>query len=74
MSTVAISETIGIILSLTIGELFDFYATPKFAIALLSMFAVSICFLPESPLSLMKQNKIAVSKSKGTSEMSLVVL
>lgn len=63
ISTLVLFETIGMLLAFTIGHFCDFYAIPLFSIVLLAVFGVSLCFLPESPLFLMKINKTAVSKS-----------
>lgn len=61
VSTLILSETTGILLAYIIGNYFDFYAIPKFAIALTTIFVVSLYFLPETSLFLMKQNKVKVS-------------
>lgn len=61
MSTLILTETTGILLGYIIGSSFDFYAIPKFAIALTTIFSISLYFLPETSLFLMKQNRVNVS-------------
>ncbi|XP_031634206.1 facilitated trehalose transporter Tret1-like [Contarinia nasturtii] len=57
-STLALAWNVGILLAFTFGNYLDFNATPKFVIALMILTAVLLCFFPESPTFLYKQNKI----------------
>lgn len=61
-TTHVLLENFGILLAYIIGAFFDFSAIPIFAIslAILSVFLIYYC-LPESPLFLVKNNKISVS-------------
>lgn len=43
-----------------LGTYFNYNAIPAFGIAIALLFAVLFFFFPESPLFLLKQNKIAV--------------
>lgn len=61
VSTLSLTENFGILLAYIIGNYFDFYATPQFTIVLTTLFGILLCFFPESPLILVKQEKIAVS-------------
>ncbi|XP_031622894.1 facilitated trehalose transporter Tret1-like isoform X2 [Contarinia nasturtii] len=58
-STLVLSCNIGILLAFVFGNYFDFYMTPKFVIASTILCAVLLCFFPESPSFLMKQNRIS---------------
>lgn len=60
-STLVLSENVGMLMAYCIGNYFDFYAIPKFAILVTIICAISLYFLPESPLFLLKQNKLLVS-------------
>lgn len=60
VSTLILMETFGILLAYIIGNFCDFYTIPKFAIALTTIFATALYFLPESSLFLLKQQKINV--------------
>ncbi|XP_055302940.1 uncharacterized protein LOC129568722 [Sitodiplosis mosellana] len=57
-STLILSENVGILLAFTLGYLCDFYTIPKVVIGLTALCAVLICFLPDTPSFLMKQNRI----------------
>lgn len=59
-STLVLSCNMGILLSFIFGHFFQFYVTPIIAIAFTVVFVVSLFFFPESPLVLMKQNKLSV--------------
>ena len=59
-STFVLSSNMGILLAFIFGHYFDFYAPPKFVIALTSFFAIAMLFFPETPLTLVKHGKIAV--------------
>lgn len=54
------SGNIGVLLEFIFGHYLDFYATPKIVIGVTSVFAIALFFFPESPMVLMKQNKIPV--------------
>lgn len=54
----------GIVIAFTLGNFCDFYAIPKFVIALNILFVILIYFFPETPIFLIKQNKISVCDSK----------
>lgn len=60
-STFTFANVFGVLLGCTIGSLFKVYATLLVGIILVIIFGVSIVFLPETPLFLLKQNKIFVS-------------
>lgn len=60
VSTLILMETAGILLAYIIGNYCDFYTIPMFAIALTTVFATTLYFLPESSLFLLKQQKINV--------------
>lgn len=60
-STLAMAWNVGILLMFTFGAHLDFYAAPKFVIALMILNIVLLYFLPDSPIYLYKQNKIVVS-------------
>lgn len=62
VSTLVLAENFGYLLAYIIGNYFDFYAIPKFGILITAIFAILLVFFPESPLILVKQNKMAVSK------------
>lgn len=57
-------ENLGVLLAYIIGEYFKFYAMPLFAIILIAAFAILLLFIPESPIYLIRKNKIDVSKRK----------
>lgn len=61
VSTMNLTENFGIFLSFVFGAFFDFYMTPKFVIALTILFGITFSFFPESPQTLVKQNRISVS-------------
>lgn len=63
-SSVVLSANIGILIALIFGNYCDFYATPKFAITLSALFMILFSFFPESPVFLIKQNRVSVSKSE----------
>lgn len=60
-STFTLTCNFGILLSFIFGSFFDFYTTPKFVILLTIVCGILLFFLPESPLFLVKQNKLSVS-------------
>lgn len=62
ISTLVFGEDVGQLLALIIGNYFSFYAIPKFAIVLMVCLVILFSFLPETPLHLLKGNKIAVSE------------
>lgn len=61
ISTLVVTETVGIVLGYIIGTYMDFRATPKFGIAITALFSLSLIFFPETSLFLLKQNKFTVS-------------
>lgn len=50
----------GVFLAFLLGNFFDYFMTPKVMIALLFTFVSAFMFFPESPIVLVKQNKIKV--------------
>ncbi|XP_031629245.1 facilitated trehalose transporter Tret1-like [Contarinia nasturtii] len=56
-ATLAVSCNVGILLEFIFGYYFNFYAPPKFVIALTTVCGVLLYFLPESPSFLIEQNK-----------------
>lgn len=60
-STFVLNLNIGILLAFIFGDSFDYFMTPKFAIALTAVCAILLLFFPETPAFLMKQNKVSVS-------------
>lgn len=61
LSSVYTSENVGFLVAYTIGNYFGYYAMPLFAIVLIVIYMVLIALLPETPIFLMRQNKIEVS-------------
>lgn len=62
VSTLVLSENVGMLLAFVIGNSFEYPAIPIFSIVLLTLFAILLYFIPESPLFLLKQDKIKVSE------------
>lgn len=54
----------GILLAFVFGSYLDYFATPKFVIALMILTGVLLFFFPETPSFLAKQNKLLVSATK----------
>lgn len=48
------------VIAYVLGAYFDYYTSPKFAAALAVLYGVLFFFFPETPLYLLKQNKISV--------------
>lgn len=63
-STHVLTENLGILIAYVIGAFFDFYAIPLCAIIFAIASGILIYFLPETPLFLVKQNKITVNLCK----------
>lgn len=63
-STVVLSANLGILIALILGNYCDFFVPPKVVITLCLLFVILFSFFPESPLFLLKQNRISVSKKK----------
>lgn len=61
LSAVYTTENLGFLIAYTFGNYFDYYAMPLFAIVLTSVYTILILFLPETPIFLMRQNKVDVS-------------
>lgn len=61
VTTFALGEFIGYLMAFILQNYFGFYAIPKFIVSVLVIFACLFVFFPESPLFLVKQNKIDVS-------------
>lgn len=61
LSTVYTTENVGFLIAYTFGNYFDYYAMPLFAIALTATYTILIALFPETPIFLMRQNKIDVS-------------
>lgn len=51
----------GVLLAFLLGNYFDYFMTPKVMIGFLIVFVSLFIFFPESPMVLVKQNKIMVS-------------
>lgn len=62
LSTVYATENFGILIGYIIGNYFDYYAMPLFSIILISIYTILILILKESPIFLVRQNKIDVSR------------
>lgn len=62
ISTMVFGEDFGIMLASVFGHYFGYYGIPKLAIAIMTCLAILLCFFPETPVFLMKQGKISVSK------------
>lgn len=60
-SSVVVSCHIGLPIAFALGTYFSFAAIPICSIALSVLFCVSFFFLPETPLFLVKRDKLAVS-------------
>lgn len=60
MSFSVMATNAGIVAAFMIGTFFDFYAMPKFVIALTIVFVILCSFFPESPIFLIKRNKLSV--------------
>lgn len=54
-------EDFGILLASIFGHYFGFYGIPILAIAMMTCLAILLCFIPETPVFLMKQDRIVVS-------------
>lgn len=61
ISSIYAVEVLGVLLAYIIGEYFKFYAMPLFSIILIAAFAILLLFVPESPIFLVRKNKIDVS-------------
>lgn len=59
-SVVPIGSATGILIAYTLGNYFNYYVTPIFAIVSIAIFAVVFLFFPESPVFLVRQNRITV--------------
>ncbi|XP_055326346.1 facilitated trehalose transporter Tret1-like isoform X1 [Sitodiplosis mosellana] len=58
VSSLILSENFGMLLGFTLGHFYNFYIVPQFVISLMALFAVLLFFFPETPVFLVKQNKI----------------
>lgn len=63
-SSLVLTENIGILMAFILGNYCDFYMIPKFIIALTILFGVLLLFFAESPIFLVKQNRIDVRTEK----------
>lgn len=63
VTMLALGEFSGFMLAFILQYCFGFYAIPKFIIAVLVIFAGLFVFFPESPLYLIKKNRIDVSEN-----------
>ena len=61
VSTVVVSGHIGVVISFVLGAYSEYISYPILAIALTLLFDVIFVFFPETPIFLIKQNRIAVS-------------
>lgn len=59
-STAIVSANIGVVIAMALGTYFDYKATPICAILLTVLFGVIFFFFPETPIFLVKHNKISV--------------
>lgn len=55
--------SVGIPIGFVLGAYFTYAAIPICAIAVATLFGVMFFFFPETPLFLVKQNKISVNQS-----------
>lgn len=62
-SAVIVGINVGLPIGFVLGAYFDYAVIPISAIALATLFGVMFFFLPETPLYLVKQNKISVYQS-----------
>lgn len=62
-STVVFSCNIGMLIAFTVGAYCDFGVIPKMMTVLTILSTVSLIFFPETPSVLLKQDKIAVSRT-----------
>lgn len=60
--TLVLSGHIGVVISFALGAYSTYISYPIFAIATSILFIVIFVFFPETPVFLLKQNKIAVSR------------
>lgn len=56
-----LTENLGMLIGYVIGAFFDFSAIPIFGIVLAIASAILIYFLPETPIFLVKNNRMDVS-------------
>lgn len=59
-STLMLTGNLGILAAFVIGTYSSYFATPMFAIVMNVLFVIMFSFFPETPLFLMKENKIRV--------------
>lgn len=64
VTILTLGEFFGFMLTFILQHYFGFYAIPKFVVAVMLIFAGLFVFFPESPLFLIKQNRIDVSEKK----------
>lgn len=60
-STVVVSGHVGVPIAMAFGTYFNYGAIPILAIAVSILFGILFFFFPETPLFLVKRNKIAVN-------------
>lgn len=60
-SLFVLTFNMGVLIVFTMGNYCDYYSIPKFVICITILFAVLFPFFPETPIFLVKQNKISVS-------------
>lgn len=74
VSTFVLTWRFGTLLAYILGEYSHYYTTPIITIALVTVFAFSLCFFPESPTFLVKQNRISVSSFWSWKSSDLYIL
>lgn len=72
LSTIYTTENVGFLIAYTFSY-FDYYAMPLFAVVLTAMYTILIVLLPETPIFLMRQNKIDVSRKTTIAKEYLLI-
>ncbi|XP_031622887.1 facilitated trehalose transporter Tret1-like isoform X1 [Contarinia nasturtii] len=62
LATLVSCSIIGTLLSFVFGHFFHYYITPKITLVIIALFAFFILFFPESPVFLVKRNRISEAK------------
>lgn len=62
VSSLVLSESLGMCLAFIFGHYFEFHMVPIFVISLMALFSVLLFFFPESPTFLVKQHQMLVCK------------
>lgn len=72
VTILTLGEFFGFMLTFILQHYFGFYAIPKFVVAVMLIFAGLFVFFPESPLFLIKQNRIDVSEKNMTTHSFII--